>query len=109
MSIESLDSLIIKLPDIDTPVSRQARALIDYFANKSGARFLGLQVAREGQPGASDFQALMVEDPSMNSSGYSRYIKNIHNLVKNKLESNQEQSSFKPNFMSDTRFMQLGL
>lgn len=109
VSLELLDPLMNELPEIDTPVSRQARALIEYFASKSGVRFLGLQLVYEGLPGSSDFQALMVEDPSMNSSGYSGYIMNIHTLVKNKLESNQERSSFKPSFISDTLFTQLGL
>lgn len=107
-NIESLDPYLNELPELDTEVSRQARSLVKYFANKSSTRFLGLQIFREPLDAAGyDFQALMVEDRSMNTFNYVEFVANIHNLVRNKLGSMSEKAS-KSNFIGEHFLTQIG-
>lgn len=102
VNLESLDPYMNELPELDTEVSRQARALVKYFTNKSGISFLGLQLARENLDGAyHDFKALMIEDRGMNTFGYPEFVNNTHKYVQDKLETAKQSRDKKSNFLSD--------
>lgn len=106
IGLQSLDPYMNELPELDTEVSRKARALVKYFANKSGIRFLGLQLARQGLDGADyEFQALMVEDLTPGSFNYTEFVTTIHRNVKNRLEHGNDKSS-KSNFFTEHFFSQ---
>lgn len=105
-SLQALDPYMNELPDLDTDISVKTRALIKYFSNRIGIRFLGLQLARQGLDGADyEFQALMVEDSAPGALSYTEFVTHIHREVKNKLEHGNEKSSTS-NFLTEHFFTQ---
>lgn len=99
VNVESLDPYMNELPELDTEVSSQARALVKYFSNQSSMSFLGIQLAREGLDGSDyEFQSYMAEDRLFDHFGYVDYMANVHRLVQTKLEKSKEKKS---NFLSD--------
>lgn len=99
--VEALDPYMNELPELDTDVSIKARALIKYFATRTGTRFLSIQLARQGIDGADyEFQAQMVEDRTTGSFTYTEFMTNIHRDVKNRLEHGNEKGS-KSNFLAE--------
>lgn len=93
-SLDGLDPHLNALPEIDTPISRQTRALIDYYAREARLGFLGIQLARQGMDGAEqEFHAMLVEDRQLNMHSYQDFVANIHKNVKIFIENSNSRAT----------------
>lgn len=93
-ALSDLDPYLNELPEVDTQVSRQARALVAYFTKKSAQSFLSIQLARQGMDGAEyDFASMLVEDGNLGHYNYQDYVTHIHRNVKLYLETKGSKAS----------------
>ncbi|ANB15460.1 Sfb3p [Sugiyamaella lignohabitans] len=77
--LNSINPYMNELPVLSTDISRQTRALVDYFAKRSKLTFLGIQIARQGLDGAElEFMAQLVEDRIFDCQKYSDYVTFVH-------------------------------
>jgi protein transport protein SEC24 len=93
-SLEELDPCMNALPELDTKVSEQARALVDYYAKESKVSFLGIQLARQTLDGAEqEFYAMLVEDRHLNAYSYQDFVANVHKNVKIYIENSNSRAT----------------
>lgn len=90
-----LDPYMNTLPDIDTPLSKQVRSLVDHFAGRLGLGHIGVQLCRPNLDGADvEFQTMLVEDRNLGEYAYPDFVAHIHRHVKLMMEnSNMKLSS----------------
>lgn len=89
-----LDPYLNELPELETEVSRQARALVSHFAQLSSKEFLGIQLARQDLDGAEhEFIASLVEDRTPENYSYSDYVAYVHRSVKQLIENGNAKPS----------------
>lgn len=89
-----LDPYLNELPELETEVSRQARALASHFAQLSNKEFLGIQLARQDLDGAEhEFVASLVEDRTPENYSYSDYVAYVHRSVKQLIENGNAKPS----------------
>lgn len=86
-SLDALDpSRPLLLPELDTPLSAAARALLDE-ARRQRAAYLRLRVVRRGDAAAEQaFYSALVEDRSPAAGmSYVEYLCFLHRQIQNKL------------------------
>ncbi|ODQ64901.1 hypothetical protein NADFUDRAFT_25835 [Nadsonia fulvescens var. elongata DSM 6958] len=109
-SLGNLDPYLHELPELDTPISKQARALIDYFKNKAGLSFLSFQVARMGYDAYEMmFAAMMVEDRYSTGFNYPDYVAHIYRHINLFLENNQHKAFNESKSNSELGLREAGL
>lgn len=79
---ETLDAYLNELPEVDTPISIQARNIMAYLASLRGVKALSIQLARQELDGAEyEVSAMMVEDRNNEAMNYVDYLCHIHKHI----------------------------
>ncbi|KAK7208524.1 Sec23/Sec24 trunk domain-containing protein [Myxozyma melibiosi] len=80
--LEALDPYLNELPEVDMPISTQARNIMAHLASLRGAKALSIQLARQELDGAEyEVSAMMVEDRNNEAMNYVDYLCHIHKQI----------------------------
>lgn len=85
-SLDTVDPAIpLPLPELDTPLSRAVRGLLDE-VRRQRAAYLRMRVLRRGDPAEAGFYAALIEDRSPSAGmSYVEYLCFLHRQIQNKL------------------------
>ncbi|CCE79674.1 Piso0_001756 [Millerozyma farinosa CBS 7064] len=109
-SVEEIDPLLSKLPELPTHISLQARNIVQYFHSNILGTPKGLeyiQIVRPGIDGSEiQFKECLVEDnvsktfSASNGPAYPEYLTNLHKAIRVKLENDKSSNNIRKAFNS---------
>ncbi|KAK9760738.1 COPII coat Sec23p-Sfb3p heterodimer component [Basidiobolus ranarum] len=86
-SLQELDPRIRTIPELDNPMSKRIRALVDHL-QKGRVRYPVLQIVRQSMDQVElEFANLLVEDKNNDNMSYVDYLCFIHRQIQNELSN----------------------
>ncbi|AOW05398.1 Sec23/Sec24 trunk domain-domain-containing protein [Yarrowia lipolytica] len=91
-----LDPYMNSIPEVDSHINKQVRALVAHFEGLLGISHLNVQLCRPNLDGAEmEFQSLLVEDRNMGEYAYTDFVSHIHRHVKLMMENSSMKMTSK--------------
>lgn len=86
-SLETVDTLQLRLPKLETTLSAQVNAVIQQIRSQRPT-YQHLHIFREGEPREAKFFSYFVDDRSRSVHSYNEFLANLYQRVQAKLQNN---------------------